>query len=163
MHYRFQHSGQVYDVSIERSGDAYQAVIDGKKYAFEQLDLQTGQISLRFAGQPLTLYFATDGNQKWVSLNGCTYNLQKPSPRRSAFHQSQAAGEQVRAPMPAQVRAVQIVAGDTVEKGQVLLLLEAMKMEIRIKAPVEGHVVNLPVAAGQTVDKDQLLAEIKTD
>lgn len=159
MRYRFEHRGQVYDVVIERRGADYSTVIDGQEFAFEQLDAQPGQISLRFAGQPVTLYHAADGAQKWVSLDGCTYNLTKPSPRRSS-HGEQAAGEQVRSPMPAQVRAVQISAGDAVEKGQVLVLLEAMKMEIRIKAPSEGRVINLTVKAGQTVDKDQLLVEI---
>jgi biotin carboxyl carrier protein len=62
--------------------------------------------------------------------------------------------------MPAQVRAVQVEEGEKVEKGQTLLLLEAMKMEIRIKAPASGSVKRLLVEAGQTVEKDQLLAEV---
>ena len=62
--------------------------------------------------------------------------------------------------MPAQVRAVQVQEGDAVEKGQMLLLLEAMKMEIRIKAPTAGRVTQLLVSSGQTVEKDQLLAEV---
>ena len=67
-------------------------------------------------------------------------------------------GEAVRAPMPAQVRAVQVPEGEVVEQGQTLLLLEAMKMEIRIKAPAAGR-VDAPAgeAAGQTVEKDQVL------
>ena len=62
--------------------------------------------------------------------------------------------ESVRAPMPAQVRDVQVQAGDTVEKGQTLLLLEAMKMEIRIKAPIAGQ-LSAPAGATrrETVEK----------
>ena len=62
--------------------------------------------------------------------------------------------------MPAQVREVQVAAGERVEKGQTLLLLEAMKMEIRIKAPTGGLVKKLLVSSGQSVDKEQLLVEI---
>jgi acetyl-CoA/propionyl-CoA carboxylase biotin carboxyl carrier protein len=71
-------------------------------------------------------------------------------------------GQAVRAPMPAQVRAVQVAEGDEVEKGQTLLLLEAMKMEIRVKAPGAGRVARLLVTSGQSVEKEQLLAELNT-
>ena len=47
------------------------------------------------------------------------------------------------------------------EKGQTLLLLEAMKMEIRVKAPSAGRVSRLLVIPGQPVEKEQLLAELK--
>ena len=47
-----------------------------------------------------------------------------------------------------------------VEKGQTLLLLEAMKMEIRVSAPRAGQVSRLLVREGQTVQKDQVLVEI---
>jgi biotin carboxyl carrier protein len=62
--------------------------------------------------------------------------------------------------MPAQVRAVEAAEGDQVEKGQTLLLLEAMKMEIRIKAPSSGKVKRMLVKTGQTVDRNEILAEI---
>jgi biotin carboxyl carrier protein len=60
--------------------------------------------------------------------------------------------------MPAQVRSVEVYEGEQVEKGQVLLLLEAMKMEIRIQAPRAGKVVKLSVGEGQPVERDQVLA-----
>jgi len=55
---------------------------------------------------------------------------------------------------------VQAAAGKQVEKGEPLLLLEAMKMEIQIKAPAAGRVRQILVTEGQTVEKDQVLAEI---
>src|SRR5512146_959061 len=125
MLYRFQSGGQIYEISIERQGGVYQAVVDGQPYPVEVLDSQPGQLSLRFAGRPLTLYWAADGGQKWVSLDGCAYRLEKPAPRGAAVAAEQSADQAVRAPMPAQVRAVQVAEGDPVEKGQTLLLLEA--------------------------------------
>jgi 3-methylcrotonyl-CoA carboxylase alpha subunit len=161
--YRFEHNGQVYDVSVTRSGDSFQAAINGEVIAFEQLDAQPGQISLRFVSGSFTVYYAEDGAQRWVSLNGCTYRLDPPSSRRSRGHAGETSGgEHVRAPMPAQVRAVQVQEGDRVEKGQVLVLLEAMKMEIRVKSPGNGRLSKLLVKAGQAVEKEQLLAEIET-
>ena len=48
-------------------------------------------------------------------------------------------------------------------KGQTLLVLEAMKMEIRIQAPMDGVVKKLLVKQGQTVEREQVLVEIERD
>jgi pyruvate carboxylase subunit B len=63
--------------------------------------------------------------------------------------------------MPGQVRAVNVNEGDTVTKGQTLMLLEAMKMEIRIQSPQEGVVKKLFVSQGQTVEREQVLIKIE--
>jgi pyruvate carboxylase subunit B len=63
--------------------------------------------------------------------------------------------------MPAQVREVRVREGDLVEKGQTLLLLEAMKMEIRLQAPHGGRVARLLASAGSQVDRDQVLVELE--
>jgi biotin carboxyl carrier protein len=65
--------------------------------------------------------------------------------------------------MPAQVRAVQVAEGEQVEKGQTLLLLEAMKMEIRVRAPGAGRVARLLVSPGQAVEKEQVLVEVREE
>jgi acetyl/propionyl-CoA carboxylase alpha subunit len=162
MIYRFQSVDHLYEISLDREGDAYQAVVDGQSYPVEVLDSQPGQLSLRFDGRPLTIYWAADGGQKWLSLDGCAYHLEKPAPRAARSAAEPGGGQAVRAPMPAQVRALQVAEGDRVEKGQTILLLEAMKMEIRIKAPAAGLVYRLLVAPGQAVEKEQLLAEIRS-
>jgi biotin carboxyl carrier protein len=56
---------------------------------------------------------------------------------------------------------VNVREGEAVTKGQTLLLLEAMKMEIRIQSQREGRVRKLFVKQGQTVEKDQILVEIE--
>jgi len=164
MRYRFQSAGVVYELSLERQGERYLAELNGQKIEFEVLDLQPGELSLRFGGQSggrvLRLYWAAEGERKWVSTDGCTYLLEPPSARRSARPGEEAGEGSVRAPMPAQVRSLEVGLGDEVVKGQTLLLLEAMKMEIRIQAPRDGRVASLNVAPGQPVERDQVLVVI---
>lgn len=167
MHYRFQHNGTVYEIAIERRGDGFQAVVAGDPYALEVLDSRPGQLSLRLDGRPVTLYWAEENSERggrgerWVSFDGCTYKLERPSRKSARGHGEAGGGERVRAPMPAQVRAVQIEEGDTVAKGDTLLLLEAMKMEIRVKAPSAGQVRRVLVQEGQAVEKEQILVELQ--
>ena len=69
-------------------------------------------------------------------------------------------GEQVNSPMPGNILAVNVSVGDTVKAGQVLMILEAMKMENEIMAGVDGKIVSLNVQKGSTVETGELLCVI---
>lgn len=68
--------------------------------------------------------------------------------------------EALHAPMPGTILSVAVKAGDAVKKGQLLLVLEAMKMENEIVAPQDGTVTNVAVAQGNTVSAGDLLLTI---
>ena len=68
-----------------------------------------------------------------------------------------AGGEQVKAPMPGNVLDVKVSVGQQVKKGDVLLILEAMKMENEINAPKDGTVAQVTVTKGATVDSGAVL------
>ena len=67
------------------------------------------------------------------------------------------------APMPGKVLAIDATIGDQVTKGQVLVLMEAMKMEHQITAPADGEVTEILIQVGEQVDNGSLLAVIATD
>ena len=66
--------------------------------------------------------------------------------------------ESVMAPMVGKVLEIQCKVGDKVEENQVLLMLEAMKMEIPVVAPAAGTIKEIKVAVGDTVESDSVLA-----
>jgi 3-methylcrotonyl-CoA carboxylase alpha subunit len=70
---------------------------------------------------------------------------------------------EVEAPMPGKITAVEVSAGDRVEKGQRLLTLEAMKMEHSLTAPFDGTVAELNVSKGTQVAEGQLLVRLEPD
>ena len=118
-----------------------------------------GKLNLLIDGQHVTAYVSSENTKRWVTVNGQTFILTKSSGARKGGHAHHAVGE-LTAPMPGQVRAVNVNEGDTVTKGQTLLVLEAMKMEIRVHAPQDGRVKKLFVKQGQTVEREQILIEI---
>ena len=71
-----------------------------------------------------------------------------------------AAGTQVVAPMPGNVLDIKVAQGATVQEGQVVVILEAMKMENEITAPCSGTVVQIVTSKGATVDTDAPLLVI---
>lgn len=69
--------------------------------------------------------------------------------------------ESVTAPMVGKVLEVKCKVGDKVEEDQVILLLEAMKMEIPVVAPVAGSIKEIKVSPGQAVESDTVLVVIE--
>lgn len=97
----------------------------------------------------------------WVHYQGRTFS-QDANPGRKARKKSAAASsDQVKAPMPGKVTKLMVQVGETVKKGQALLVMEAMKMEYTLKAEMDGTIESLTCTVGEQVVLGKLLAKIK--
>ena len=110
-----------------------------------------------------------------VNVNGTVYEVEleeitgaapaaAPAPAAVAAAPVAAApagGEQITSPMPGNILSVNVAAGDTVKKGQVLMILEAMKMENEIMCPCDGKVVSVNTSKGSSVESGTLLCVIQ--
>lgn len=83
----------------------------------------------------------------------------KPAPAPSAAVAA-GGGEQVKSPMPGSILDVRVTSGQTVKKGDILFILEAMKMENELMAPVDGT-VQVVTSKGATVSTGDVLASIQ--
>ena len=157
----FEHDSQIFTVDLVPAGKAFRINVTDQTMEAQILEAKEGRLELLIDGQRVTAYVSSDHAKRWVTVNGRTLVLNKPAGgRKSGGGMHHASGELI-APMPGQIRAVNVKEGETVTKGQTLLLLEAMKMEIRVQAPRNGVVKKLSVVQGQTVERDQQLVEIE--
>lgn len=106
-----------------------------------------------------------------VNVNGTVYEVEleeltgvapaaPTAPAAPAPAAAPSGGEQITAPMPGNILSVNVSAGDAVKKGQVLMILEAMKMENEIMCPCDGKVLSVSVSKGATVESGALLCVI---
>ena len=144
---------------ITPTGKSYRATMGDKTVEVEILGTQDGQLTLLIDSERVTAYVSSDNAKRWITINGQTFMLTKQSGSRRSGGKQDHSGE-LTAPMPGQVRAVNVNEGVAVTKGQTLMILEAMKMEIRIQAPSDGKVGKLFVKQGDTVEREQMLIEI---
>lgn len=82
------------------------------------------------------------------------------SPAKAPTPAPTAGGTAVNAPLAGTVLAIKVTEGQAVKQGEILLVLEAMKMENEIVAPADGVVQAIQVAVGQSVESDQLLLKL---
>ncbi|MCC6190155.1 MAG: biotin/lipoyl-binding protein [Anaerolineales bacterium] len=167
MEFRFEFRGAVYELQVENAGDALAVVVAGQPYTVRVLAARPGELTLDIEelGR-CRAHVAVDGPRRWVAVDPAPASgpvvLAVPQAGRAA-RRGGTGHEALEAQMPGVVRRVLAAPGDRVEGGQVLLLLEAMKMEIRISAPRPGRVDQVMVVEGQTVERGQQLVDLAGD
>lgn len=133
----------------------YQVKVDGKVFEVEVEKVGGGYQSLTPAS--LTAAPAAPAPQAAAPAAPAA---PAPAPAPAAPAAPAGGAGDVVAPMPGTVLKVNVNNGDTVASGDVILILEAMKMENEIVAPCAGT-VTLNVKAGETVDTDAVLASVQ--
>jgi biotin carboxyl carrier protein len=157
----YQFQDKTFALDLTPTAKTWRATLGDKTVQVELLRAEAGRLDLLIDGSPVSAHVSLDGAKRWVTVDGQTLLLTKTGPaRKNAAHDPHSAG-QVLSPMPGQVRALHAAPEQAVTRGQTLLVVEAMKMEIKLAAPFDGRVKSVLVKVGQTVDKQQLLIEIE--
>lgn len=151
-----RYEGEDVQAEVIRSGSGYEVRLGDRRINAELAVCNSSLRSLRIGEtrQYLVEHHA-NGNDHEVSFGDQSIALQVFDPltlRRKLRDDEMGGGGAIRALMPGRVVKLFVAEGDTVRKGQGLLILEAMKMENEISAPGDGTVAKILVNAGQTVE-----------
>jgi biotin carboxyl carrier protein len=155
-----------HSLELTPTGKSYMLKIDGQELAANILRAENGRLELQLR-QPdgstrnVTAYVSSSGAKRWVTLGGQTFVLAKSAGDGKTRVSGHHAGGELVSPMPGQVRAVLVNPDDVVTKGQTLVIVEAMKMEIKVAAPRDGKVKAVKVKPGKTVEREELMVEIE--
>lgn len=146
------------DYQVDLSGGKW--VVDGEQVEVDLTPLNgLGLHLLRRAGQAVELFLAAHSDDTYelqVGSRRVVAKVQTIQSRQRAQAQAQKAGA-LKAPMPGLVVEVLVQPGETVEAGQTLLVLESMKMQMRLRSQVAGVVRSVEVERGSQVEKGALL------
>src|SRR5918996_6242509 len=139
--------GKVYEIDFESvSGQpVYSLIVDGKSHeAYAAQGEDNWQVLLRGRLYPVTVEDEREKRLRSAAGGGVA--------ETGEFH--------LKSPMPGLVVAIPVKEGQPVQKGQVLLILESMKMQNELKAPRDGTVGRVRVKSGETVEQKQTLLSV---
>jgi acetyl-CoA/propionyl-CoA carboxylase biotin carboxyl carrier protein len=156
---------QRWRMAPEGGGDAVALVVDGDRVRVDGGPELTASaepdphgLAVTLDGRRRVWACARDGELVRVGIDGRAWGFrEQPLALRRDVRERGAALE---APMPGSVLDVRVQAGDSVRAGDVLVVLESMKMELEVVAPEAGTVQRLAVAAGDRVSRGQMLVAI---
>ena len=159
----------------DAQGTEYRIAVSGDRVTVNDVELHAEQIdgaTVRFqapvtdgahemrARQTIAYAIAANGIQ-WVFLNGEVYRFEADQAMAGRRRRSALASGSLTAPMPATVRRIEVKPGQAVRRGDVLIVLEAMKMELPVRATTDGTVTRLNCREGELVQPGQELAELQ--
>jgi len=119
-------------------------------------------------GTELEVELDMDGNVWTATVEGKTFKIEVPDSgpvikkKRSPGNKKKKSGT-VSANIPGKIVTIEVNQGDIVEEGQVILILEAMKMQNEIQAPISGTVISVNCEEGQSIEANVPLVVIEPD
>lgn len=161
MFINYEHGNHVYNVSIERRGDEYYITYDNTEYKVEAQEIKPGYLKIKI-GDRLIKSVVTEGEkEKFVFIDGDVFKV-KPvelTGRRKP-QKKESDGGNLDSPISGKVVGVKVKKGETVKKGDVLMVIEAMKMEYLIRAPFDGVVEKIHFKEKDQVEIGQTVVEL---
>jgi acetyl-CoA/propionyl-CoA carboxylase biotin carboxyl carrier protein len=159
------HDGRDLAAEVSPSGDGFVVTIEGRSVRIE--GLFGPSMRVRIDGRPVAATVRREGGELVVERDGMTRAFRARDPRAPVLGRRRETADatrgEVHAPMPGLVVDILVEAGDRVEAGQPVVVVEAMKMQNALTAPLAGTVAAIAVPAGTAVDTGQLLLAIRPD
>lgn len=101
------------------------------------------------------------GTQVWFHVNGKTFSIETSNQKnRKSKTMQQSISPEIIAPMPGKITAIKKNVGDTVKAGDIVIVMEAMKMEYSLKSQIAGKIIEIKCKDQQQVVLGELLAKI---
>jgi acetyl-CoA/propionyl-CoA carboxylase biotin carboxyl carrier protein len=157
-------NGNTFAVEYTQRGNAYEALVNGQIKRIQLLSEEDNAVTLLVDGRPLRVHFAHEGKRSLITIDGHVYEFSRADRLKGSSRQREAGqfSPEIRSPMPGKILEVRTTESATVEAGQVLILLEAMKMENSLTAERIARVKKIHVSAGDLVELGQLLVELES-
>lgn len=160
---------RTFEVSLEGTGDATTVHLDGERQVVDFRAVEgPGVYSLLINHQVFDLYMKPGETEYEVLVGGKAYRVDVEDERtrllKKLITSSDATGgtQEVRAPMPGLVVKFLVKEGDSVQRGEGLVVIEAMKMENEIRATTDGVVKKILKEEQASVEKDGALLVLKS-
>lgn len=161
MFINYEHENNVYSLTIERRQDNYFVTYDNAEYKVSCEEIKLGHLIIRI-GDRIIKSIVTEGeHEKYVFIDGSVYKVKPVELTGRKKQKKKETGEEdLNSPISGKVVSVKVKPGSTVKEGDVLMVIEAMKMEYLIRAPYDGKVTKVHFKEKEQIEIGQLTIEM---
>jgi len=135
----YEHNNHVYNVTIEHRDKYFFITYDNTEYKVEAEETKPGQIKIKIGDRFIKSIITEGEKEKYVFVDGEVFRV-KPIELTGRKKQKKKEEGDLTSPISGKVVSIKVKKGDSVKKGDVLMVIEAMKMEYLIRAPFKGKV-----------------------
>lgn len=140
MFINYEHNNNVYNVSIEKKDEFYFITYDNSEYKVEATEIKPGQLKIKIGDRVLKSVITEGDKEKFVFVEGDVFKVKPVELTGSKKPKKKTDEGDLNSPISGKVVSVKVKNGDSVKKGDVLMVIEAMKMEYLIRSPFNGKV-----------------------
>ncbi|MGY5806529.1 acetyl/propionyl/methylcrotonyl-CoA carboxylase subunit alpha [Rhizobium sp. LEGMi198b] len=157
------HSGSHTNCRVIAKGqDLFSVHFDDRTVAVRIINRNDDGCRVEIDGQQLRADFFQTPHDMTLFLDGRTHHFHRPDPLDGAEEEA-AGGDRLVAPMPGLIKIVRVQEGDMVAKGEALIVMEAMKMELTLTATRDGVVESLHVGEGDQTSESAVLLSLRPE
>lgn len=159
MFINYEHENHVYNVTIERKDKYYFVIYDNTEYKVEAEEIKPGQLKIKIGDRVVKSIITEGEKEKYVFVDGAVFKV-RPVELTGLKKQKKKDKGDLSSPISGKVVSVKVKKGDSVKKGDVLMVIEAMKMEYLIRAPFTGAIKKINFKENEQIEIGQLTLEL---
>ena len=136
MEFNYEHNNQFYKITVEKMGDVYEITYDDTTYTIHASEIKSGHLKIEMGDNIIKAIISEGKESKYVFLDGQVYAIRRALHKAKKIERK----DELISPISGTVVKVPVEEGDKVQKGNIIMVIEAMKMEYLIKAPFTGSI-----------------------
>ena len=159
MFINYEYENHVYNVSVERRKDQYFVTYDNTEYKVETDEIKPGHLKIKLGDRIVKCIITKGDKDKFVFVEGDVFkvrNIELTGAKKTKKKEKR----NLNSPISGKVVSIKIKDGDKVKKGDVLIIIEAMKMEYLIRAPYNGKVKKINFKEKDQIEIGQNTVEV---
>ena len=159
MFINYEHENHVYNVSVERRKNQYFITYDNTEYEVEADEIKPGYLKIKLGDRVIKCVITKGDKDKFVFVEGDVFKVRNIELTGAKKTKKKEKGN-LNSPISGKVVSIKVKDGDKVKKGDVLMIIEAMKMEYLIRAPYNGKVKKVNFKENNQIEIGQKTLEI---
>jgi len=159
LEFNYEYNNRIYKIKAEKTKDAFIITFDGTTYTVHASEIKPGYLRIQLGDAVIKAVISEGDESKFVFLNGNVFDIKRALPKSRRTEKE----DELLSPISGKVVKVEVKEGDKVKKGDVIMVIEAMKMEYLIKAPYNGIIKKIYFNVDEQIDMGVKPVEIEKE